>query len=75
MSGTLRTVGVPALAAIPGLLHGFEQRLGPPGWEGRDDTRRRVAAALAPRGRLQLLHQVHGCRVQAAPWNCRRKPV
>ena len=71
MSGTLRAVTVPALESIPGLVHGFEQRLGPPGWEDRDDTRRRVAQALAGAGRLQLLHQVHGRRVQAAPWEGR----
>jgi len=71
MSRTLRTATVSALDAIPGLVHGFEQRLGPPGWEDRDETRRRVAQALAPSGRLHLLKQVHGCRVQAAPWEGR----
>jgi purine-nucleoside/S-methyl-5'-thioadenosine phosphorylase / adenosine deaminase len=71
MSRTLRVATVPALEAIPGLVHGFEQRLGPAGWEDRDDTRRRVAQALAEAGRLQLLHQVHGCRVQQAPWEGR----
>jgi YfiH family protein len=68
MSRTLRAATVPALDAIPGLVHGFEQRLGPAGWEDRDETRRRVAQALAGAGRLQLLRQVHGCRVRAAPW-------
>jgi purine-nucleoside/S-methyl-5'-thioadenosine phosphorylase / adenosine deaminase len=71
VSHTLRTATVPALEAVPGLVHGFEQRLGPAGWEDRDETRRRVAQALADAGRLQLLHQVHGCRVQAAPWEGR----
>jgi copper oxidase (laccase) domain-containing protein len=71
VSRTLRTATVPALDAIPGLVHGFEQRLGPAGWEDRDETRRRVAQALAPSGRLHLLQQVHGCRVQAAPWEGR----
>src|SRR5258705_9466060 len=68
MSRTLRTATHPALDALPGLVHGFEQRLGPPGWEERDESRRRVAQALADSGRLQLLKQVHGCLVQAAPW-------
>jgi YfiH family protein len=71
VSATLRTVTVPALEAIPGLVHGFEQRLGPAGWEDRDDTRRRVATALEGYGRLHLLRQVHGCRVEAAPWEGR----
>jgi YfiH family protein len=71
MSRTLRTATHPALEAVPGLVHGFEQRLGPAGWEERDDSRRRVTQALAGAGRLQLLEQVHGCRVQAAPWEGR----
>ena len=71
MSRTLRVATVPALEEIPGLVHGFEQRLGPPGWEDRDETRRRVAAALADAGRLQLLQQVHGARVEKAPWEGR----
>jgi len=71
VSATLRTVTVPALEAIPGFVHGFEQRLGPAGWEDRDDTRRRVSAALDGYGRLLLLRQVHGCRVEAAPWEGR----
>jgi YfiH family protein len=71
MSRTLRTVTHPALEAVPGLVHGFEQRLGPAGWEERDDSRRRVAQALAGSGRLHLLKQVHGCRVQTAPWEGR----
>jgi YfiH family protein len=71
MSRTLRTVTHPALEGVPGLVHGFEQRLGPAGWEERDESRRRVAQALAGSGRLQLLKQVHGCHVQAAPWEGR----
>ena len=71
MSRTLRTVTAAALEAVPGLVHGFEQRLGPPGWEDRDETRHRVTQALASAGRLQLLKQVHGCRVQPAPWDGR----
>jgi purine-nucleoside/S-methyl-5'-thioadenosine phosphorylase / adenosine deaminase len=71
MSRTLRTATHPALDAASGLVHGFEQRLGPAGWEERDESRRRVAQALEGAGRLQLLKQVHGCRVQAAPWEGR----
>ena len=68
VSATLRAVRVPALEALPGLVHGFEQRLGPAGWETREDGRRRVAAALAGRGRLLLLRQVHGTTIHRAPW-------
>jgi YfiH family protein len=71
MGETLRAATVPALEAVPGLVHGFEQRLGPPGWETRDGSRRRVAQALAGRGRLHLLHQVHGTAVARAPWEGR----
>ena len=71
MTGTLRAATVPALDAVPGLVHGFEQRLGPAGWEGRAAGRARVAAALADHGRLHLLKQVHGTVVVAAPWEGR----
>jgi YfiH family protein len=71
MTGTLRAAAVPALDAIAGLLHGFEQRLGPAGWEERGAGRARVAAALAEHGRLHLLKQVHGTAVVAAPWEGR----
>jgi purine-nucleoside/S-methyl-5'-thioadenosine phosphorylase / adenosine deaminase len=71
MSRTLRTATHPALDGVPGLVHGFEQRLGPAGWEERDESRRRVARSLAAAGRLLLLEQVHGCRVQGAPWEGR----
>ncbi len=64
----LRVVTVPALAAVPGLVHGFEQRLGPPGSESRAESRERVSRALESSGRLLLLKQVHGCRVEPAPW-------
>jgi hypothetical protein len=66
--GPLRTATVPRLAAVPGLRHGFEQRLGPAGREPRRDGRRRVAQALAASGRLYLLTQVHGATVHRAPW-------
>jgi polyphenol oxidase len=62
---------VPQLAAIPGLVHGFEQRRPEGGAETREEGRARLAAALAAKGRLLLLKQVHGCAVQAAPWNGR----
>lgn len=67
MSPALRVVAVSALDAVPGLVHGFEQRIGP-GGEDRDATRRRVAGALARRGRLLLMKQAHGARVVSAPW-------
>jgi YfiH family protein len=68
---TLRATQVPALSEIPGLVHGFEQRLGPASWETRDDWRRRVSAALAPQGRLHVLQQVHGATILEAPWEGR----
>jgi len=71
MAGTLRVATVPALAGIAGLVHGFEQRLGPAGWEERGAGRARVTAALADRGRLHLLKQVHGTVVRNAPWEGR----
>ncbi len=69
MSPALRLVTLPSLDAISGLAHGFEQRLGPPGWESREAGRARMTAALAPAGRLLLLRQVHGTAVQLAPWS------
>lgn len=69
MTFTLRAVTVPAFEAIPGLVHGFERRLGPAGWESREGERRRVANALSEAGRLLLLNQVHGAAVRAAPWD------
>jgi YfiH family protein len=59
---------VPALRAVPGLVHGFERRSRPPGAESRDETRARVTRALAPRGRLYLLKQVHGATVVDTPF-------
>jgi YfiH family protein len=64
----LRTARIPALAAIPGLVHGFEQRA-PREAETHDEARARVAEALAGDGRLLLLKQVHGVRVVEAPWD------
>jgi hypothetical protein len=68
---SLRAARIHALEEIPGLVHGFEQRLGPLGWEDSAGTRRRVAAALRPSGRLLLLKQVHGAEVRRAPWEGR----
>jgi YfiH family protein len=65
----LRVATLPALEAIPGLVHGFERRSGPAGHEARDASRARVAGALASQGRLMLLTQVHGRRVETAPWD------
>jgi YfiH family protein len=65
----LRTARVPALDAIPGLVHGFEQRAPGDGKETHEESRARVAAALSPYGRLLLLKQVHGASVVEAPWD------
>jgi YfiH family protein len=67
----IRAVRAPSLEAVAGLVHGFEQRLGPQGWETRDASRLRVARALEPLGRLHLMQQVHGAVVRAAPWEGR----
>lgn len=69
MSTALRLITLPALEAVPGLVHGFEQRSRPAGAETREATRRRAAAALAPSGRLLLMEQVHGASVAVAPWD------
>lgn len=61
-------VSVPALDAIPGLVHGFERRRGEAFDETRAEGRARVARALAASGRLHLLRQVHGAAVRTAPW-------
>jgi YfiH family protein len=68
---TLRTATVPALATIPGLVHGFEQPRTDTAAETRETSRARIAEALAPHGRLLLLKQVHGCAVRQAPWQGR----
>jgi len=69
---------VAALAAIPGLVHGFgrraagseTRRVSPSEpYETREETARRVRATLDGSGRLLLLHQVHGARVVEAPWD------
>jgi polyphenol oxidase len=65
----LRTATLPALAAIPGLVHGFERRPSGDGEETGDESRARVKAALRDSGRLLLLKQVHGATVVEAPWD------
>jgi YfiH family protein len=66
----LEWVRVSGLEAVPGLVHGFERRrAGRP--ESREQTRGRVASALAARGRLHLLKQVHGATVVEAPFEGR----
>src|SRR5688572_12798183 len=67
MDDLLRAVRVPLLDGVPGLRHGFEQRLGEAG-ESREEARARVERALDGRGRLLLLKQVHGCSLARAPW-------
>ena len=68
---SLHTVTVPALEAIPGLVHGFERRPRARGAETREGTRQRVREALEPFGRLHLLQQVHGTKVASAPFEGR----
>ena len=70
MDDLLRAVRVPLLDGVPGLRHGFEQRLGEAG-ESREEARARVERALGGRGRLLLLKQVHGCALARAPWEGR----
>jgi purine-nucleoside/S-methyl-5'-thioadenosine phosphorylase / adenosine deaminase len=65
---SLRAATVPALSAIPGLVHGFEQRAPRDGAETAGESRARVARALEPSGRLLLLKQVHCSAVVEAPW-------
>jgi purine-nucleoside/S-methyl-5'-thioadenosine phosphorylase / adenosine deaminase len=62
-------VTIPALASVPGLVHGFEQRSSPPAQETPGETRSRVARALADRGQLLVMRQVHGATVIEAPWD------
>ena len=69
MTEPVRTAAeAPALRTVPGLVHGFERRLGPASQETREEARRRLTRFLEPFGRLLCLKQVHGARVVAAPW-------
>jgi len=61
-------VSIAAFSAIPGLVHGFEQRSSETDAEARASSRSRVARALEDRGRLLLMKQVHGGTVVEAPW-------
>jgi YfiH family protein len=63
----LSALTVPALLAIPGLVHGFEPGRGAHG-ETRAASQERVGASLASAGRLLLMTQVHGAVVLTAPW-------
>jgi YfiH family protein len=65
----LRTATIPALGAIPGLVHGFGQRAPSEGRETHEESRTRVAEAVLGSGRLLLLKQVHGASVVEAPWD------
>ena len=69
MKDPLKTASAPSLQAIPGLVHGFERRMGPPGWETREASRARIRASLEDHGRLLFLRQVHGDRIATAPWS------
>lgn len=64
----LRFATVPALASLPGLVHGFEQRpvFGPS--ESREATRARTEEALEGAGELFLMRQIHGVEVRQPPW-------
>ncbi len=67
MTNSMRALRVPALDAIPRLVHGFEQP-GDARGVTRAQGRLRAATALRPWGRLLVMTQVHGARVQGAPW-------
>jgi polyphenol oxidase len=64
-----REAKVEALAAVPGLAHGFGLRAPGREAETREETLKRVAAGVSDAGRLLLLRQVHGARVASAPWS------
>lgn len=69
MAQAFALLELPALAALPGLVHGFEAQPPAARLDERAASRRRAGAALARRGRLLHLQQVHGCRVVVAPWD------
>jgi YfiH family protein len=64
----LPLVTVAELARLPGLVHGFEQRLGDGPPETRIEAFSRVRRAVREGGRLHLMNQVHGARVVRAPF-------
>jgi polyphenol oxidase len=57
---------IPGWSEISRLVHGFSRR--GPGGESREQTEQRLTTALAPRGRLFLLKQVHGTALAQPPW-------
>jgi hypothetical protein len=67
----LRTVTIPALSQISGLVHGFGRRHADEFVEDKDATRARFRLALETEGRLLLLHQTHGTVLHHAPWEGR----
>jgi YfiH family protein len=68
MDQRLEAAQVPALAAIPDLVHGFERRSLHAPAETREEARIRLTRTLHDAGRLLFLKQVHGSRVVEAPW-------
>jgi hypothetical protein len=64
----MRIVTLPALDAIPGLVHGFEQRAPGQPPESRLASRARVSRELAGAGTALFLTQVHGVALAEAPW-------
>jgi YfiH family protein len=68
MDDTIGTTTTPLLAAVSGLVHGFERRRPTPNAETREEGRVRLARSLEDKGRLLFLKQVHGSRVATAPW-------
>src|SRR4030042_2632962 len=53
---------------LPGLAYGFETRLSAAPDTEREAGRGRVRAALAARGQVFFMTQVHGVEVVVAPW-------
>jgi YfiH family protein len=68
VNDTIGTATTPLLAAVPGLVYGFERRRPAATAETREEGRVRLARALEDAGRLLFLKQVHGSRVVKAPW-------
>ena len=54
----------PLLARVPGLTHGFGQRMAGPRSVARDQARE----AIRSFGEIFFLRQVHGCAVVTPPW-------
>jgi YfiH family protein len=55
----------PLLSAVPGLRHGFGERIAGP----REVARTAARRAFRTDGEVFFLRQVHGCAVAAPPWN------